>query len=191
MLMKEERFDTPAYSVDHILNIPNYKKLIDKFTVGNDAEGLLAYLKYSAIGDEKANLARTYLVIDKSTDELACYFSLRNGLITIQVEGDDFDSLPAIELSNFAANDTYCKKHTDVQSIGRYTFENFILPISRCMAKYIGANSLYIYALPNDKLIKHYKTMGFSLLPKDQEKFVQSHVKPKYDAGCRFMYQIL
>ena len=59
------------------------------------------------------------------------------------------------------------------------------------MAQYIVANSLYIYALPYEKLIEHYATMGFSLLPEDQEKFVQSHVKPKYDAGCRFMYQTL
>ena len=191
MRVSETIFDAPAYSVEHILEVPDYKRLIANFTVGNDAAGLEAYLKYAAIGDEKANLARTYLVLDKASGELACYFSLRNGLITIQVDGDDFDSLPAIELSNFATNDTYRRKHTDVQSIGRYTFENFILPIARCMSKYVGANSLYIYALPNDRLIEHYGTMGFSLLPEEQEKFVQSHVKPKYDAGCRFMYQTL
>lgn len=191
MLVKEEKFDTPAYSAEHILDIDIHKKLIDGFTVKKDAQGLVNYLKYAAITDEKSNLARTYLVLDKSSGELACYFSLRTGLITIQIEGDNFDSLPAIELSNFATNETYCRKHQDVQSIGRYTFENFVLPISRCMSKYIGANSLYIYALPQERLIKHYKTMGFSLLPEDLEKFVQSHVKPKYDAGCRFMYQTL
>ncbi len=191
MLVSEEKFDTEAYSVEHILEVSDHKKLIDTFTVGNDAEGLKDYLQYAAISDEKIHLARTYLVRDKSTGELACYFSLRTGLITVQVDGNDFDSLPAIELSNFATNDSYCKKHPDVHSIGRYTFEHFILPISRFMAKYIRANSLYIYALPNDRLIQHYSTMGFSLLPEEQEKFVQSHVKPKYDAGCRFMYQTL
>ncbi|MBO4630176.1 MAG: hypothetical protein J5687_09535 [Treponema sp.] len=59
------------------------------------------------------------------------------------------------------------------------------------MAKYVGVNSLYIYALPEEKLIEYYKTVGFSRLPKEQEKFVQYHVKPEYDADCIFMYQIL
>lgn len=191
MRVNAEKFETEAYTVEHILDIPNYKNLIETFTVGNDAEGLKDYLQYAAIGDEKANLARTYLVIDKSTKEVACYFSLRTGLITVQVDGEDFDSLPAIELSNFATNDTYRKNHKELQKLGVHIFDVFILPISRFMAKYIGANSLYIYALPNDRLIQHYNTMGFSLLPEEQEKFVQSHVKPKYDAGCRFMYQTL
>lgn len=191
MLVNEEKFETEAYSVEHILNTPNYKNHIEAFTVGNDAQGLKDYLQYAAIDDEKANLARTYLVIDKSTGEVASYFSLRTGLITVQVSGDNFDSLPAIELSNFATNDTYRKNHKELQKLGVHIFDVFILPISRFMAKYIGANSLYIYALPNDRLIQHYSTMGFSLLPEDQEKFVQSHVKPKYDAGCRFMYQTL
>ena len=191
MRVSETIFETSAYSVEHILETPNYKKLISSFTVGNDAEGLESYLKHASIGDEKANLARTYLVIDKASGELACYFSLRNGLITVQLEDDDFDSLPAIELSNFAINDTYRQKHTELQKLGVHIFDVFILPISRCMSQYVGANSLYIYALPNDRLIEHYGTMGFSLLPEDQEKFVQAHVKPKYDAGCRFMYQTL
>ena len=191
MRVSETIFETSAYSVEHILEAPNYKKLISSFTVGNDAEGLESYLKHASIGDEKANLARTYLVIDKASGELACYFSLRNGLITVQIEDDDFDSLPAIELSNFAINDTYRQKHTELQKLGVHIFDVFILPISRCMSQYVGANSLYIYALPNDRLIEHYGTMGFSLLPEAQEKFVQAHVKPKYDAGCRFMYQTL
>ena len=191
MRVKETIFDSPAYSVEQLFDLANYRKFIDDFTVGNDAAGLESYLKKAAVGDEKNNLARTYFVIDKATGELACYFSLRAGLITIQVVDDDFDSLPAIELSNFAVNDTYRKKHTDMQSIGRYTFENFIIPLARFMAKYIGVNSLYIYALPNDRLIEHYSTMGFSRLPPEQEKFVQNHVKPKYDEGCIFMYQTL
>lgn len=53
MLVSEEKFETEAYSVEHILEVSDHKKLIDTFTVGND-----------------------------------------------------FDSLPAIELSNFATNDS-------------------------------------------------------------------------------------
>lgn len=48
-----------------------------------------------------------------------------------------------------------------------------------------------IYALPEERLMNHYKKMGFSRLPEAQEKFVQNHVKPKYDEDCIFMYQPL
>ena len=43
----------------------------------------------------------------------------------------------------------------------------------------------------NTNLIKHYKTFGFHRLSKEEEKFVHSHVKPKYDDGCVFMYQLV
>ncbi|MBR4630925.1 MAG: hypothetical protein IKO57_10895 [Treponema sp.] len=141
--------------------------------------------------DENCNYSRTYLVKDKTTSEIVSYFSLRTGLITMQVEKEKFDSIPAIELSNFAVNQNYREKHSHIKQIGIYTFEFFVLPIVKCMAKYIGINSLYIYALPEQKLIEHYGKMGFSRLPPNQERFVQFHVKPKYDEGCIFMYQVL
>ena len=43
----------------------------------------------------------------------------------------------------------------------------------------------------NAMLIEHYGKMGFSRLPPKQERFVQHHVKPKYDEDCIFMYQVL
>ncbi|WP_022931531.1 hypothetical protein [Treponema bryantii] len=60
-----------------------------------------------------------------------------------------------------------------------------------CLAKYVGVSAIYIYALPEEKLMKHYKKMGFSRLPPEPEMFLQNHVKPKYDKDCIFMYQIL
>ncbi len=51
---------------------------------------------------------------------------------------------------------------------------------------------LVINRLANDeKLIEHYATFGFTRLPKKQEKFVQNHIKPKYDENCVFMFQNL
>lgn len=189
MIVEFSVYDDEDYTIEHIFDSPENLDLISSFTVANKAYGLESYLKNQAAKDERENVARTYLVKDKMTGELVCYFSLRTGLVTFQIVNDMFDTFPAIELSNFAVNDTYKRNHTDVQSIGRYVFEIFILPIVRCMAKYVGVNSLYIYALPNDKLIEHYQIMGFTRLPADEEKFVQQHVKPKYDEGCIFMYQ--
>ena len=136
-------------------------------------------------------MARTYLIKDKETKELAGYFSLRTGLITVQSDEENFDTIPAIELSNFAVNKVFRENHPEVRFMGAFIFRTFIRPLAECMSKYIGVNSLYIYALPEDKLIEHYKTLGFSRLPVEQERFVYNHVKPKYDADCIFMYQTL
>ena len=189
MIVEFSVYDEEDYSVEHIFDSPENLDIISSFTEANNAYGLESYLKFQATKDEKENIARTYLVKDKMTGELACYFSLRTGLVTFQIINDKFDTFPAIELSNFAVNDTYKRNHTEVQKLGVHIFDVFILPIVRCMAKYVGVNSLYIYALPNDKLIDHYQIMGFTRLPADEEKFVQQHVKPKYDEGCIFMYQ--
>ena len=189
MIVEFSVFDTPKLSVEHLFDSPKNPGLISSFCVANNAYGLESYLKNQATKDEKENYARTYLVKDKVSKELVCFFSLRTGLITIQSGDDQFDTTPAIELSNFAVNDTYRRNHPEIRKLGVHVFDVFILPIVRCMAKYVGVNSLYIYALPNDKLIEHYQIMGFTRLPADEEKFVQQHVKPKYDEGCIFMYQ--
>ncbi len=70
-------------------------------------------------------------------------------------------------------------------------FAEFIFPLIKYLRTFVGIQAIYIYALPEDKLIKHYKTMGFHRLDPEDEKFVHQHVKPKYDDGCVFMYQFL
>jgi len=191
MIVEFSVYDTNAYSIEHLNDSLENIDLIKNFTVGNDAEGLECYLKNQAESDEKGCMARTYLIKDKETKELAGYFSLRTGLITVQYDEENFDTIPAIELSNFAVNKAFRENHPEVRFMGAFIFRTFIRPLAECMAKYIGVNSLYIYALPEEKLIEHYKTLGFSRLPPEQEKFVYNHVKPKYDADCIFMYQTL
>ena len=34
-------------------------------------------------------------------------------------------------------------------------------------------------------------TFGFSRLPPEMEAYIHNHIKPAYDEGCIFMYQIL
>ncbi|MCQ2050506.1 MAG: hypothetical protein MJZ22_05860 [Candidatus Saccharibacteria bacterium] len=183
--------DTKDFTVEHLFDSPENQKLISNFQAINDAAGLECYLKNQSVEDEENNCSRTYLVKDALSGELAAYFSLRTGLITIQVQGDNFDSVPAIELANFAINKRYKDSHPESQKMGFYIFKKFVLPIVQRISVYVGVNALYIYALPEEKLIEHYQTMGFSRLPEHQEKFVQRHVKPKYDEGCIFMYQVI
>ena len=57
------------------------------------------------------------------------------------------------------------------------------------MSSFVGAKWLCIYALPINKLLEYYEKLGFARLDEEREAFVDSHVKPKYDKDCIFMYQ--
>jgi hypothetical protein len=187
----ENLFADEDFVVEHLFTSPENHDLIQSFSVGNSAMGLEIFLKEVAEREEYEKQTRTYLIKDRITGELVCYFSMRTGLVTLQVDGDAFDSLSAVELSNFAMNQVYKSNHPNAKRLGSYFFKRFILPLAQFVSEYIGVSTLYIYALPEDKLMNHYKKLGFSRLPEEQEKFVQNHVKPKYDEGCIFMYQPL
>jgi hypothetical protein len=187
----ENLFADEDFVVEHLFTSPENHDLIQSFSVGKSAMGLEIFLKEVAEREESEKQTRTYLIKDRITGELVCYFSMRTGLVTLQVDGDAFDSLSAVELSNFAMNQVYKANHPNAKRLGSYFFKRFILPLAQFVSEYIGVSTLYIYALPEDKLMNHYKKLGFSRLPEEQEKFVQNHVKPKYDEGCIFMYQPL
>ena len=180
-----------AFYCEHLLESEENSLLIQHFTVKNPSgKNLAVFLKEFAIQNEKDNENRTYLVKDRVTDEIAGYFALRNGLFTIQ-PGNDILTIPAIELSNFAVNETYRQNHPDVNKIGRTIFYDFVLPIARHIQTLSAVKALYIYALPEDKLLKHYTTLGFTSLAEEDLQFIYDRVKPTYDDGCIFMYQIL
>ena len=93
--------------------------------------GLEMYIKIHALGDEETNLARTYLVLDSSTKQIAAYFTLRTGLITVSrglFKG--FDAYTGIELANFAVNDSYREVNDVVPRFGSYVFSQFVLPLT-------------------------------------------------------------
>ena len=85
----------------------------------------------------------------------------------------------------------YKRNHPESVGLGTTILRKFIIPIVQHIQNFVAVKALYIYALPEDKLISHYQKLGFSRLDDEEEKFVHSHVKPKYDADCIFMYQIL
>ena len=191
MKIESVTIENEIFYIEHLSDSIEDVRLVSDFKALNGAKGLENYLKYQAFDDEKSRNARTYLVKDKLTDELAGYFSLRSGLIAIQAYRESFDTIPAVELSNLAINGEYREKHKDKKHLSYVFLQSFILPLAQVMSRYIGTSSIYIYALPDEKLIEHYTKLGFTRLPKKQEKFVQNHVKPKYDEGCVFMFQNL
>ena len=167
---------------------------IQKFYVGNPkGKGLEEYLKYAALNEEIKGDTRTYLVRDNETNEIAAYFSLRTGLITVKAKSRYFDNLTGIELANFAVNDNYrIHKDNSTLRIGAYVFSEFIIPTALKAKEYVGASVLYIFALNETRLINYYKTMGFTRVKnRILERFIHRHVKPKYDKGCIFMYRSL
>ena len=183
----------PIFMYEHLFDSPDNASAIKHFLVTEkNGLGLEYYLKETAAIDEQNQMNTTYLVKDKVTKEIAGYFSLRTGLFTLTDDSPEyFDSIPAIELSNFAVNALYRKNHPETKSIGRIMFSEFIIPVVQHIKSFVAVRALYIYALPEQKLIQHYQTLGFSRLEPEEEAFVHSHVKPKYDDGCIFMYQIL
>ena len=169
---------------------------IASFTVKDSSgEGLVNYIQHFAFPDEEASIMRTYVVRDIRSSELVGYFSLKAGLISMNEahteEGTVFDTLPGVELANFAVNNTYLKKHPGLKGVGTVIFENFIRPIIEETSKSIGIRLIYIFALPFDKLIHRYTQYGFARLDSPYEDELHKRLKPQYDEDCIFMYQLL
>ena len=184
----------PLFFYEHLLDNPNNAEEIKKFAVREKSGfGLEIYLKQTAVFDETNRLNSTYLVKDRKTHEIVGYFSLKTGLFTVEIKenSDYFDSIPAIELSNFAINALYKRNHPESIGLGKTMLVDFIIPIVKHIQNFVAVKALYIYALPEEKLISHYERLGFSRLSEEEEAFVHAHVKPKYDDDCIFMYQIV
>ena len=184
--------ETKLFTYQHILDVEQNLVDIKKFSVNQPSgKGLENYIRNYAVSDEEASYARTYLVKNKITHEIASYFTLKTGLFTLELPEGDFFTVPGIELADFAVNSEYREAHPDVTEIGKTTFREFVLPLTHFVRSFIGVKALYIYALNQKRLIQHYEEMGFRRLSPEKEKFVHQHVKPQYDFGCIFMYQIL
>ena len=187
-MMDLQSFATDDFILEHLTDSREHRQLLESFSVANKATGLELYLKRRAMRDEARNECRTYLVKDVVSGELACYFSLRTGLITVSAGDGGFDTVPAAELSNFAVNASYSAAQRNERKIGAYVFIKFILPVVKGIAEWIGMQCLYVYALPAGKLISYYERLGFRRMSDEDARFVYSHVKPRYDQGCVFMY---
>ena len=132
------------------------------------------------------------------------YFSLKAGLVSLNErevevqEGESkrteilFDTVPGVELANFAINSSYIKNRPSVKGIGVVIFQQFVLPIVRQVAENVAVKILYIFALPYDGLIKRYKDVyGFERLGEYDEHELHKRLKPAYDQSCVFMYVVL
>lgn len=179
------------------------KKMVD-FKVRKEGGFLADYLAYKtstgnicspALDEERSNKARTYLIEDSETGELIAYFTLKAGLVGFKknrnILDKAFDAMSGIEVANLAVNEVYKQAHKKLHGIGYMVFRNYILPKAEEAQQIIGAEILYIYALPRADLINRYKGYGFTRLVPFQQKYLERRFRPGYDEGCVFMYQIL
>ena len=172
-------------------------KDIKSFAVSpKNCEGLAHYLKYEALLDESSNKMRTYLVRDNYSHELVAFFSLKAGLISTESNDEETESFintfPGIELANFAVNYSYVVNHPDLKGLGLVVFNDFVLYIVDVISNLIGARVLYIFSLPDDNLINHYKKKyEFMRLDIEQEKKLHRRIKNDYDEECIFMYRFI
>ena len=195
--MKNGILRNELFVCDHLGSSAHDEKDIMGFSVGHPSgTGLVNYLRYHAFPDENIGNMRTYMVRDVRTDELACYFSLKAGLISVNEvlteNGIEFDTLPGVELANFAVNDTYIKNHRNLKGLGSIIFTDFVVPIIENSSDNIGIRIIYLFALPETDLIQQYeKNYGFARLEKKAEDELHRRLKPGYDESCIFMYQSL
>ena len=179
---------------------------IDQFRIdAPEGRGLSEYLKRFARQEEMNRSMRTYLVRDNETDECVGYFSLKAGLISlnefeVEVEDDatgethierEFDTLPGVELANFAVNSAYVEKYPYQKGVGYVIFKKFIIPMIDATSENVGVKMVYIFALPYGRLMKRYERYGFCRLSDSQETDLHKRLKPRYDESCKFMFLVL
>ncbi len=189
-----------VFYCDHLTSSDKDHEDIDAFRVKHPeyALGLEQYLKSYALSDEKKGIMRTYLVRSLKTDELVGYYSLKAGLVSLNerdVPDTDrtvFDTVPGIEIADFALNGVYQDSFPQARGLGAIVFRDFIRPLASQVAEIAGAKVLYIFALPYDDLIDNYsRHYHFMRLRRQDEEALHKRLKPAYDESCIFMYQML
>ena len=170
----------------------DYRDMDSFEPVDRGGASLARYLQIMSLADEDRGTMRTYLVRDRGTGELAGYFSLKAGMVSLGESdtGDrtEFDTLPGIELANFAVNGRYRSAHPASRGCGRVIFRELVTEVASRAAGIVGACLLYIYSLPMKRVIENYGSYGFVRLPREDEELLHARLKPRYDMGCVFMY---
>jgi len=213
--MLKGKLQSELFYCDHLGVSEHDEQDIMSFTIRDTkGSGLLQYIRYFAFPEEDEGVMRTYIVRDKRSFEMVGYFSLKAGLISYnerdipvidEVTGEVvideatgerkmrrvFDTLPGVELADFAVNQKYIDNHPDLKGVGLVIYNSFILPVIKEAAETIGIKILYLFALPYDDLIHRYETYGFSRLEEELEVELHKRLKPHYGDSCKFMFRML
>ena len=120
------------------------------------------------------------------------WFSMQTSTLPYQNKDSNFH-IPAVELTNFAIDKIYKKNHKDEfinTSIGMHVFFSFVEPIAYSVAKLVGCQDIYVFALNKLKLLDYYKNkLGFRTLPASED-FIQLP-NADYSKNLVFLYKPL
>ena len=213
--MLKGKLQSELFYCNHLGVSENDERDIMNFVIRDEkGAGLLDYIQHIAFLDAEAGTMRTYIIRDNRSSELVGYFSLKAGLISYnehdvavvdEATGEEkidettgetvmrrvFDTLPGVELADFAVNQAYIKNHPDLKGVGLVIYNKLILPVIREAAETIGIKIIYLFALPYTELISRYMKYGFSRLNPQYEAELHTRLKPDYDESCVFMYRML
>lgn len=194
--MRKGILQNDLFYCSHLGDSGNDEADIAHFSVKDpNGEGLAEYLRYLAFPEEDSGVMRSYLIRDVYSSELVGYFSVKAGLISVNevhtVEGVTFDTIPGVEIANFAVNEVYQENHPGLKGIGLIIFNDFIVPIIQKASESIGVKIIYIFALPFERLLRRYRDYGFLRLDSASEDELHKRLKPNYDEDCIFMFQQL
>ena len=121
-------------------------------------------------------------------------FSLKAGLISIHeqntLDNAIFDTLPGVEIASFAVNRIFVQKY-DFKGLGGILFRQLITPFVKKLATALGIYMVYLFALPQPKLLATYKYYGFQRLAPQDETLLHRRLKSAYDYSCIFMFKPL
>ncbi len=127
-MMQPFLLEDDTFFCQHLLASKTDVADIQQFRIAKaTGQGLERYLKNVSASEEEDNFARTYLVRNKRTREIASFFTLKMGLFTIRLDEEYFYTVPAVELANFAVNSAYREAHPEVSLLGKNTFHSFYL----------------------------------------------------------------
>ncbi len=162
--------------------------------------GLEDYLKRAAWEEDENGYTKVYVIKTYLSGEVVAYFALKAGMISYYERIPDeviknginavTEVLPGIEISHFAVNDEYRRRHgkggKPLNHLGEYLYPTFIYPIIERTAALVGVSHLYLYAAGDEELVNYYRnTYGFEV---NKSRRIVA-VKPFYDDGCTFMYR--
>ena len=146
------RLETERLYCEDLGASPDDERDIKRFSVkprdNQSGEGLASYIRSQALFDEHYGSMRTYLVRAINDSSLVGYFSLKAGLASWDERQnyDDsvtFDTLPGVELADFAVNYEYTRRHEDAKGLGLAIFRDFIMPVIREARNLIGIKIVY------------------------------------------------
>lgn len=137
-----------------LINDTNNLRLVSEFYCGAESESLSIYLQSKAFSDCIENSNKVYVVKDEKNN-IVGYYSLKTSALQEKIKGKN-NVIPLVELSEFAIDYRYQRKHYGKIIVENYIFEKLIR-----LKELVGFKGLIVYSKSFDSN-KFYYSLGFN-----------------------------